>query len=204
MRRLASRPPCWLWRVLRAGWGLPVCCPPLPPLPAPALASGQSAGAHQVEDGLVVLVDVLHRQQPVGWGAAGNLRFRVVRCVVDPCYCPGRLLCLVPADNPDAVASCDPKPEAHLTMWLLSLSILRRETSRRVVDGTPSSSICACLWWVANTCLVTSCRSLSCPADRRDHRCEPHSAQQLADCSLSPPAPGPPPGASSSAPPACP
>lgn len=30
----------------------------------------------------------------------------------------------------------------YLTTWLLSLSILSRETSRSVVDGTPSSSIC--------------------------------------------------------------
>ncbi len=29
-----------------------------------------------------------------------------------------------------------------LTMWLLSLSILRRDISRNVVEGTPSSSIC--------------------------------------------------------------
>jgi hypothetical protein len=28
-------------------------------------------------------------------------------------------------------------------MWLLSLSILSSEISRSVVDGTPSSSICA-------------------------------------------------------------
>ena len=31
----------------------------------------------------------------------------------------------------------------HLTMWLDSLSICRRDTSRRVVDGTPSFSICS-------------------------------------------------------------
>ena len=30
----------------------------------------------------------------------------------------------------------------HLTMWLLSDSICSREISRRVVEGTPSSSIC--------------------------------------------------------------
>lgn len=33
--------------------------------------------------------------------------------------------------------------EAHLTMKALSLSICSRETSRRAVEGTPSSSICA-------------------------------------------------------------
>ena len=31
---------------------------------------------------------------------------------------------------------------AYLTMWLLSDNICRREISRKVVDGTPSSSIC--------------------------------------------------------------
>ena len=30
---------------------------------------------------------------------------------------------------------------AYLTMWLLSLSILSKDTSLRAVEGTPSSSI---------------------------------------------------------------
>lgn len=41
-------------------------------------------------------------------------------------------------------ATCTGQPPArtHLTMWLLSLSICSSDTSRSVVDGTPSSSIC--------------------------------------------------------------
>ena len=39
-------------------------------------------------------------------------------------------------------SSSSTSSRTHLTMWLLSLSILSREISRSVVDGTPSSSIC--------------------------------------------------------------
>ena len=51
------------------------------------------------------------------------------------CFCPF-------ASHRAAVLAAYSERVPHLTMWLLSLSTCSSETSRRAVEGTPSSSIC--------------------------------------------------------------
>jgi hypothetical protein len=88
---------------------------------------------NQIQARLVVLLDVLDAQQPATAAHAWCARSGVCKQSWAPP--PPRIIDIITHKHMKRIA-------AHLTMWLLSLSIFSNEISRRVVLGTPSSSIC--------------------------------------------------------------
>ena len=78
---------------------------------------------HQIEHRLVVLLDVLHAEQPVIEASHKHISESEVQYGLFWNSGSSR------------------QTGAYFTMWLLSLSIFSSETSRSAVDGTPSSSI---------------------------------------------------------------
>jgi hypothetical protein len=86
---------------------------------------GSEVFKDKVEARLAVLLQVLYTQQPVK---------RVEK----------RWMNLAEHDASTATSELVTRSAkgTHLTIWLLSDSICKREISLRVVDGTPSSSIC--------------------------------------------------------------